>query len=342
MRLFTISAVASIAICAASSASADPVEDFYRAKKQITLVTSASPGGGYDQYARLLARFLPNHIPGAPAIIVQNMVGAEGIKAANYLFAAAAQDGSVIGGLQRNTALAGFYGIVGSVAQFDPRGFHWLGSPQQETGVFIVSTRTGVHTADDLKTRAVTVASTSRNAPTSIYPRLLNAIYGSKITVVEGYEGSQATLLSVERGEVDGEVSGGSSAAYRARIKPWIDSGQATVVVQMSMKRDKAFPNAPTAIELAPDVDGKRLFEIAFTEQVMGRPFVLPPNVPDGRVQALRAAFDATMQDPEFLAAAETERIDIDPVNGAKINELIDRVYAAPPALVDRLRELVK
>ena len=324
-----------------SPASGQAPADFFRGKR-LTLITAASVGGGYDQYARLLARHLPKHIPGEPVIVVQNMTGAEGIRAANYLYNVAAQDGSVIGGLSRNNGLARFYDVNNAGIQFDARKFHWLGSPQQEIGLFILNTKTGARSIEDLKTREITVSSTARSAPTSIYARMLNALYGTNIKVVEGYAGSQECLLAVERNEVDGHVSGGSSAAFRARIAPWLKSGASKVILQQGMARDAAFPDIPTALEIMANAADKQLFEIAFAEQVMGRPFMLPPSVPPERVKILRDAFDAAMKDPALLEDAKTQNMEIDPVNGVEINALLDRVYSAPPEVVARLRELAK
>jgi tripartite-type tricarboxylate transporter receptor subunit TctC len=325
----------------AALAHAQTVADFYRGK-QIALVTSASVGGGYDQYARLLARHMQRHIPGEPAIIVQNMVGAEGLRAANYLYNVAAQDGTVIGGLSRNTGLARFYDFNNAGIQFDARKFHWLGSPQQEIGLFILSTRSGLSGIADLKTRDVTISSTAHNSPSTVYSRILNATIGTRLKPIEGYDGSQACLMAVERGEVDAHVSGGSSAPFRARIMPWLANDDAKVIMQMGMKRDPAFPDVPTAIEVESAPANKQMFEIAFAEQVMGRPFVLPPGVPADRIAALRAAFDATMKDPQFLDDAKLQKAEIDPVGGEEINALLDRVYAAPPDLVVRIRELIR
>ena len=333
--------IACWALLPAASTHAQTVADFYRGK-QIALVTSASVGGGYDQYARLLARHMQRHIPGEPAIIVQNMVGAEGLRAANYLYNVAAQDGTVIGGLSRNTGLARFYDFNNAGIQFDARKFHWLGSPQQEIGLFILSTRSGLSGLSDLKTRDVSISSTAHNSPTTVYSRLLNATIGTRLKPIEGYDGSQACLMAVERGEVDGHVSGGSSAPFRARIMPWLAKGDAKVIMQMGMKRDPEFLDVPTAIEVESAPADKQMFEIAFAEQVMGRPFVLPPGVPANRIAALRAAFDATMQDPQFLDDAKLQKAEIDPVGGEAINALLDRVYAAPPDLVARIRELIK
>ena len=315
--------------------------DFYRVK-QITLVTSASVGGGYDQYARLLARHMQRHIPGEPAIIVQNMVGAEGLRAANYLYNVAPQDGTVIGGLSRNTGLARFYDFNNAGIQFDSRKFHWLGSPQQEIGLFILSTKSGLNGITDLKSRDVTISSTAHNSPSTVYSRILNATIGTKLKPIEGYDGSQACLMAVERGEVDAHVSGGSSAPFRARIMPWLAKGDARVIMQMGMKRDPAFPDVPTAIEVESTPADKEMFEIVFAEQVMGRPFVMPPGVSADRVAALRSAFDATMRDTQFLDDARTQKAEIDPVGGEAINALLDRVYAAPPDLVTRIRELIR
>jgi len=333
--------LASLALIAAPHARAQAVAEFYRGK-QISLVTSASVGGGYDQYARLIAKHMQRHIPGEPNIIVQNMVGAEGLRAANFLYNVAAQDGTVIGGLSRNTGLARFYDFNNAGIQFDARKFHWLGSPQQEIGLFILSTKAGVRSLDDLKTRDVTVSSTAHNSPSTIYSRILNATIGTRLKPIEGYDGSQACLMALERGEVDAHVSGGSSAPFRARIAPWLDKGEAKVIMQMGMKRDPAFADVPTAIEVESAPADKQMFEIAFAEQVMGRPFVLPPGVPRDRIVALRAAFDATMKDAEFLDDARMQKAEIDPVGGEAINALLDRVYAAPPDVAARIRELIK
>ena len=332
---------ACVALTAATHANAQSVAEFYRGKR-ISLVTSASVGGGYDQYARLLAKHLQHHIPGEPTIIVQNMVGAEGLRAANFLYNVAPQDGTVIGGLSRNTGLARFYDFNNAGIQFDVRKFHWLGSPQQEVGLFILSTRSGLGSIEGLKKREVTVSSTARNSPSSIYSRILNAAIGTRLKPIEGYDGSQACLLAVERGEVDAHVSGGSSAPFRARIAPWLSRGDAKVIVQMGMTRDAAFPDVPTALEIVSAPGDRQLFEIAFAEQVMGRPFVLPPGVPGDRIIALRGAFDAAMKDVAFLDDARLQHAEIDPVGGQEINALLERVYAAPPDVVARIRELAK
>jgi tripartite-type tricarboxylate transporter receptor subunit TctC len=334
-------AVIAYMLAAPPDAGAQPVADFYRGKR-LTFYVSSTVGGGYDQYARLLAKHIVRFIPGNPSAVVQNMVGAEGIKAANYLYTVAPQDGTAIGGLSRNVGLVQLYQTGNTAIQFDARRMYWIGSPQQEIGTGIFSTRKGLRTIADLKTREVTASSTARNAPTSVYPRMLNALYGLRIKVIEGYPGSPEALIAFERGEVEAYVSGGTSAPTLARMVAQVDKGNAKVFVQMGMKRNPRFADVPTAIDLMSDPEHKRMFEIVFTDQVMGRPFVVAPGVPRNRVAALRTAFNATMKDKDFLAEAKKQKMEIDPVAGADINALLDRVYSAPPAMIARIRELVK
>ncbi len=333
--------LAALAFVSPFAAQAQTAVEFFKNRK-MTLITSASAGGGYDQYARLLARHMPKYIPGGPSMIVQNMPGAEGIKAANYLYAVAPRDGGVIGGLQRNTGLVKFYYPDNAGVQFDARKFIWLGSTQQEIGFFLLRTATGVNGMEGLRRKEVTISSTARTSPSSIYGRILNELLGTKIRVIEGYEGSQAALMAVERGEVDGHISGGTSAAFRARYRPWEKAGEVAVVMQLGMERDKEYPDVPTALELAPNPTVRSLFEIAFVEQVMGRPFVLPPDVPKDRADVLRRAFDETMKDPLLLEEAAKLGAEIDPVTGERINELLDRVYSAPADITRRVRDLVQ
>jgi tripartite-type tricarboxylate transporter receptor subunit TctC len=332
---------AAVAVLSPLVAHAQSPADFYKGK-QIAMITAASPGGGYDQYARLIAQHMPRYIPGNPSIVVQNMVGAEGLRAANYIYNVAAKDGTVIGGLSRNTGLAQLYAFDSSGVQFDPRKFHWLGSPQQEIGLFIVHAKSGVKTAADLKSKDLSVSATAHNSPSAIYARMLNATYGTRLKPVSGYQGSQAALLALERFEVETHISGGSSAAFRARIEPWLKSGTAHIVMQMGMSRDSAYPDVPTVLDLLTIPSDRQLFEIGFIEQVAGRPFVMPPGTPPDRVAVMRAAFDATMKDSDFLAHSRREKVEISPVDGATINALLDKAYAAPPEVIAKLRAFAK
>lgn len=333
-----MAAILAAVIALPCMASAQTGAEFFRGKR-INLFVSSTVGGGYDQYARLLAKHMVRHLPGEPTIVVQNMVGAEGIRAANHLYAVAEQDGTAIGALSRNI---GTVQLFQTGIQFDARRFQWIGSPQQEVGLFILSTRKGLRTLDDTRTREVTTSSTARNAPTSVYPRMLNALYGTRLRPIEGYPGSPEALVAFERGEVEAYVSGGTSAATLARMTPWLQDGTATAILQMGMKRGAGFPTVPTALEAMATAEARQSFEIVFTDQVMGRPFVAPPGVPADRVAALRSAFDATMKDAAFLAEASVQKMEIDPISGHEINALLERVHAAPGDVVARIRALVR
>ncbi len=324
---------------AGSQAYAQSGTDFYKSKR-IFVVCSSAPGGGYDQYARLFARHIGKHIPGEPTVVVQNMPGAEGIKAANYIYNVAPQDGTFIGALPRSIGLSKIYSVHEQSLKFDPLKFKWIGSLKRDIGVLVVNTKSGINKPDDLKTHEVTVSSQAINSPNSIYARMLNQLYGSKIKPVEGYEGSTAGMLAVERFETDGHITGGTPTPVKNRILDWAKESKAKVVLQFGMHRDPDFPDAPTALELISDPKGHQLFQIAFTEQEVGSPFVFGPNVPKEQYEILLKAFKETYTDPEFIADAEREKAAIYALNASDIITLFEEAYASPPAVLEELRHL--
>jgi tripartite-type tricarboxylate transporter receptor subunit TctC len=316
-------------------------QDFYRGKT-IDIIVATSPAGGYDQYARLLARHMGKHIPGNPNFVVQNMPGAGGIRAANYLFNVARKDGTVFAVINRETPLIPLLEPGRAGYQFKSEEFNWIGSPQQELGLLILSAKSPAQTLADLKLKTVAVSGTGPGTAPSVYPLVLNDVLGTKFKVVEGYPGSQEALLAVENGEVDGHVSGGSSAAFRGRVNPWIAKGQAKVLIQLGFTKDDAYPAAPLVFDLVQTEKDRQLFELMFTPQLIGRPFLAPPALPADRIATLRSAFDQTMLDVEFLAEARKAQMDINPVSGEDIHKLLARVFALPTDLVERARTIVK
>jgi tripartite-type tricarboxylate transporter receptor subunit TctC len=314
-------------------------EDYYSGKK-IFIVSASSAGGGYDQYARLLARHLGKRIPGAPTIIVQNMPGAEGVKAANYIYNLAPQDGTYIGALPRSLSLSKLYAHHEQSLQFDPFSFQWLGSLKRDTGVLAVNTKSGLQSPEDLKKRQVTLSSQASNSPNSMYARMLNALYGSKLKPIEGYEGSTAGMLAVERFEVDGHVSGGTTAPLKNKIAGWMKAGTGKVILQFGMNRDMDYPDAPTVLELIGDPAGRAIFALAFTEQEIGSPYVLGPKVPSAQVEILEKAFIETARDPNFLAEAANENAPIYMLDAIAIQALLKKAYGAPQEQVQQLRSL--
>ena len=314
-------------------------DDYYRGKK-IFVVSASSAGGGYDQYARLLARHLGKHIPGTPLLIVQNMPGAEGVKAANYIYNLAPQDGTYIGALSRSTSLSKLYAHHEQALQFDPFNFKWLGSLKRDTGVLAVNTKSGLQTPEDLKKREVTLSSQASNSPNSMYARMLNSVYGSRLKPIEGYEGSTAGMLAVERFEVDGHLSGGTTAPLKNKIGGWMNSGAGKVLLQFGMNRDMDYPDAPTVIDLVSDPEGRAVFELAFVEQEIGGPYVLGPKVPAAQMDILEKAFIETAHDPDFLADAANENAPIYLLDAIAIQAMLKKAYGAPPERIQKLRDL--
>jgi tripartite-type tricarboxylate transporter receptor subunit TctC len=333
--------LASVALLWAPAVARSQTADFY-AGKTIEVIVAVSAGGGYDTYARLLTRHMGRHIPGAPAFVIQNMPGAGGVRAANHLFNIASKDGTVIGTITRELPLLPLLEPGNTGPRFDARRFNWIGSPQQETGLFVLSARAGVRSLEDMGKREIPVSSTGPGSAPSVFPRVLSDIFGWRFKIIEGYPGSQEALQAIETGEVDGHTSGGSSAAFRARIQPWIASKQASVFLQMGFRKDDAFPEAPLALELAKSESDRQLLELILTPQLMGRPFLAPPDAPQERIAILRSAFSASMKDEKLLAEAQKLGMDIQPVNGDEIARVLDKVYRAPPELIQRAQKVLK
>jgi tripartite-type tricarboxylate transporter receptor subunit TctC len=332
-----LGALTAVLILGAPTAQA---QEFY-AGKSIDMIVANTTGGGYDQYARHLARHMGRHIPGQPSIIVKNMPGAGGGRAANFLANVAPKDGSVLALLTREIGLAPLLTPNPANFQFDAVAFNWIGTPQQDLGLFIINSKSPAQSIEEMKSKPITVSGTGPGSGPTVFPLVLNELLGTKIKVIPGYPGSPDALLAMERGEVDGHASGGSSAAFRSRIEPMLKSGQLKIVMQLGMEKDSAI-SAPLVFELVQNKVDQQFLELMFTPQFIGRPVVAPPGVPEERVKALRAAFDKTMKDAEYLAEADSQKLDIQPVTGAQIAEVVRRVYALPPEMITRAQRLAK
>ena len=327
-------------VAVASTAQAQSVEQFYKGK-QIKFMLGSAGGGGYDAYSRVITRYMGKHIPGNPSFVVQNMPGAGGLVAANYIYNVAPKDGSEIGMTGRAAAIEALINPADKSVKFEATKFNWIGTPQQETGILLVSTKTPVRTLEDLKKHELTASSTGRAAATSVYPRLLNNMFGTKFKVIEGYKSSQEGLFALERGEVSAHSSGGSSSAFRNRVDPWVKDGKIIMLLQLATEKDPAYPNLPLVTEMARNDAERQILELVLVQQVMGRPVLAPPNMPADRVKALRDAFDATMKDPDFLAECDKQQLEVNPVGGARLNAMLERVYQTPKAVIDQVTELL-
>src|SRR5262245_47663750 len=313
-RMLSAAALAGL-VLAMPQARADEVADFYKGKR-LNLVVSYGTGGGYDVYARVLARHMGRHIPGNPNIIVQNMPGAGSLRGTNYLYNVAAKDGTVFGTFARNMPLLGLIKSNQNV-QFDPARFTWLGSSASfanDAYLLIVRRAAGVKSADEARRAGGTpiiLGSTAEGASSDAIAILLREWLGFNVKVIPGYTNSGVLFLAIERGEIDGRTVGLS--ALRANKPDWLKpNGLVRVLVVFGRAtRHPDFPDAPTARELARNAEDRGLIEVLEVPYALSRPFAAPPDVPPDRAKALQAAFMATHKDPAYLAEAEKLGIDV-------------------------------
>ena len=326
------------ALAASSAVAQDSVADFYKENNTIRLLVGSEAGGGYDGYSRLLSRHLGRFIPGNPTILVQNMPGAGGIVAANYLYNVAPKDGTVLAQVQR---LVPFVQIMGEPGpQFETAKFNWLGSLASEVTICVSWKKsTDIKTFADVQKKELLVGGSGPN-DTETVPAILNNVLGAKFKIISGYPSSTAVTLAVERGEVHGICS--SYSSLTTRNAHWFKDDLVNILVQASTQKLPALPNVPLALELATNPDDKALLELNDARLAIGRPFMLPPGVPAERVKALRAAFIQMVKDKEFLADADNEKRELDIVNGDEMQSLLERLAKTPKALVERLADSIK
>ena len=313
----------------AGPARADGVETFY-AGRTLAVIVGHSVGGGYDLYARLLSRFLGRYIPGRPTVVVQNMPGAGGLRAANYLYAAAPKDGSVIATFSRSIPT---FPLLSPPAAFDPTKFTWVGSMSSDTSLCLTGSKSPVKTWRDMLTNPTIMGGQSLGADSDIYARLYKNVLGARIKLVSGYPGTNDITLAMERGEVDG-ICGLSWGTIKVAHPDWVSTKHVNLLLQAGLKKDAELPDVPLASDLIDEPEKKQMLYLYFAPQGMGRPFVAPPNIPADRKMALLKAFNDVMQDPELLAEAAKEKMDIHPMTGEEIDKLIQQLYATPADVV--------
>ena len=332
-RVVAIGSILWLAICA-GRALADPVEDFYRGRN-VTLVIGYSVAGGYDNYARVVARHLGDHIPGHPTILPQNMPGAGSLRSANYLFNAAPKDGSVIGMFSRGMAMEPLIGT--SQTQFDAQKFSWLGSGTNEVSTCVTWRDSAVKTWADALKIPFTVGGEGSGSDPDIFATVVRNVFGVKLRLVSGYPGSAEVALAIERREVDGRC-GWSYSSLKQQRPDWLTNRQVNILVQLALKKSPELPDVPLITEFATTDRQRQILRLVFSRQAMARPFAAPPGIPAERKQALRKAFDDTMADPAFLAEAKQRGLEVNPVGGAEIDELIAELYRSPPDVVAEVR----
>lgn len=316
---------------------ADSVEDFYRGRN-ITLIIGYSVGGGYDIYARILARHMAKHIPGNPSIVPQNMPGAGSLRSANYLYNAAPKDGTTFGTFGRGLAMEPLIGV--SHTQFDATKFSWLGSGTSEVSICVTWRDSAVKTWSDMLTTNFTVGGEGSGSDPDIFSIVIRNVFGVKLRLVAGYPGSAETALAIERREVDGRC-GWSYSSLKLQRPDWVRDKQVNIPVQLALHKNPELPNVPLIMDLATTERQRQILRLVFSRQTMARPFVAPPGIPPDRKQALRTAFDQTMADPEFLAEAKARGLEVNPVSGADIDKLIGEIYETPADVVAEVRAAI-
>jgi tripartite-type tricarboxylate transporter receptor subunit TctC len=323
------------------AARAQSAEEFFRSKKEFSLITSSSAGGGYDQYSRLVARHMSKYLPGNPNIIVQNMVGGGGIRAANYIYNVAPKDGTVFSLIDRGMPTAPLLYGEKSQARFDAVKFSWIGSIMRETGMGVVTTRSVVKNIEDAKKHEIFFGTTGPETDPAMFVRLVNELLGTKIKAIHGYKGQPDEFQAAEKGELDGLFMSGWSGPGRAYVRDQMSRGQMGLLVQMATEKDPQHLDTPTILELVSHPDDRQIIGLVLGRMTLGRPFIAPPGIAQDRVVLLRAAFRKAVEDPELRADADRQKLAIDPTWGAEAEEVIKRLYQTPRQVVERTRKIV-
>lgn len=317
-----------------ASAQAQDVASFYKGKT-ISVVIGFSAGGGYDLYARVVAKYLGKHIPGEPTVIAQNMPGAGSLRAAMYLYSVAPKDGTAIGIFSRGMPLSPLFELPG--AHFDATKFTWLGSVTKDTVTCISWKTSAVKKWDDLFKTEYKAGGEGKGADPDVYATLIKTTFGANVKLVTGYPGSSNISLAMERGEVDG-MCGISYSTLRSTHADWLKNKDVNLLVQGALEKDAEMPNVPFMLDLAKSDEQKKMLRLTLAPQAMARPFVAPPGVPADRAKALQKAFDDTMKDPAFLEEAKRLKLDVNPLSGQQVLEMLKDLYATPKPLVQQAK----
>lgn len=336
-RFLALAFTASLIAGAAGSASAQTAGGYY-AGKTVQMIIGFGPGGGYDLWARTVARHINKHLPGNPTVVSQNMPGAGSYTAAAHIFSAAPKDGTVIGIIARDAPLGPLTGQEG--ARFEPTKMSWLGTPTTETNVCIAYKTAQVKTAQDLFSKQLILGDTGPGTGTHTYPKALAGILGMKFKLIGGYPSSSDVFLAMERGEVDGICE--SLDSVSGKRPDWISTKTVTLLFQAGPKPNPEIKDVPFILDFAKTAEDKSALEFLYAGQGIGRPFVAPPDLPPPTLKMLRDAFNATMKDPEFIAEVKQRKLDLQPATGEELEALIKRLYATPKPLIEKIGQLIK
>lgn len=325
------------ALLSAPAAAAD-----YFAGKSIDLLIGAPPAGGYDIYARLIARHMGRHIPGNPNIVAKNMPGAGSARAAGFISTVGAQDGTSLAAVMPG-AIIGPLLDEKAETLFDPTKVRYVGTANSGTRVCVTLKGSKIGSFDDALTQKGTFGGVSVNDSTMEYGYLLKHTAGAKYDVAAGYRGTAEIALAMERGEVDG-LCGWDWSSVKSQRPAWIAENKANVLVQVALEPHPELTRmgVPTVWKYVKNDEDRKVVELVISQQVFLRSYIAPPNTPPEQLKILRAAFDATVKDPQFLAEAEKLRVEITPISGEKVQELVQKLYSTPNNVVERARKAIR
>jgi tripartite-type tricarboxylate transporter receptor subunit TctC len=306
---------------------------------KITLGASSTVGGSYDAYTRLLGRHIARHIPGSPAIVVQNVPAGGGMALANQIFNTAPKDGSYFGVLHGSTLQEEVF--KNAAVRFEARRFAWLGNMMSDVDTCVVSTASGIKSVNDFFTREVIIGASGAGAQSYSFPLIYNEILGTRFKVISGYPGTPERILAMERGELHG-ACGITTTSYRSVLEQPVKQGKIIMIAQAGGRKDPEFSEIPNLLDLAKTLEDRQALAFLFLALDLGRPFAAPPGIPAEQLALLRRAFDATMQDPELLDEAARLKIRITPTGGAATLEMVNRLFATPQPVVERIQTILE
>ncbi len=331
----TLAAVAAV-LSLGESAQAQSVADFYKGKT-IQIVVGFGAGGGYDLYGRALGRYLGKYVPGNPTVVVQNMEGASSIRAANYTYASS--DGTVIAAVNQNAAMYQLLGGAG--AKFEAAKLQWLGSMANSNGTVYTWHTSGIKSLEEAKLREVPMGAVSVQSDSVIFPNLINELLGTKFKPITGYAGTTQIHLAMERGEVMGR-GGNNWASVKTANLSWIRENKINMLVQVGFEKEPELPDVPLLLDLVKSEDDKGVVRVVSLPTAIGYGHWLGVGVPKDRTVALRAAYEAVMKDPEFMAEVKKTGMEIRVQTGAQMDALVKKVIDTPQAVLAKTAQILK
>lgn len=338
-RTIALAALMTVAATSVRAADVQPVADFYKGKI-IKFVMSAGEGGGYGTYVNAITPYMQKYIPGNPKIIVQHMQGAGGLVAANNLYNVLPRDGSVFALIHR-AAVSTAALFDRQNIRFDPTRFGWIGSMNEERSLCAVWHTAPVKTFADLQKTPITMSGLGPGGDTDVYTNLLNNVFGTKMKLVTGYNSGGAMDLAIERGEVDGRCGWSWSTLISTKAS-WVTEKKVIFLVQLALEKQPELPDVPLVMDFAKTDEQRQILEIALAPQLMGRPLLTPPEIPAERLAALRAAFIASMQDPQFIEDAKRQNLEVSMITGERLETMIKHLFAMPKPIIAKTAAAVE